>query len=159
MCKHITVKNLTRTPFVSQVRMQDYAPLQASHVFDKTRRASSVPPLPPNWTPAKRDHAGSSHTLSLTNEPQGRLGSKVKALSSTSQDSEQSEKLREYFLASIKNKRCPQNGKMTEQTRNDIQVRKEDRLQNLALEREVCCPCQLLLLFFSTYKQTMSTRK
>lgn len=123
--------------------MQDYAPLQALHVFDvlsSARRASSVPPLPANWTPAKRNHAGSSHTLSLASKLQGRLGSQVKTFSSNSQINEQSVKLREYFLASIKNKRCPQKGKMTEQSRHDIQARKEERLQNLsllALERKV----------------------
>ena len=118
--------------FRAQMRIQDYSQEQGAHVFDKTRRAASVPPIEPKWTPSPHEHAGSSHSLALV------MGDKSDNIS----DVDSSDRLRHYFAATLKNKRCPQRGKMTPQTQHGLAVRREERLMRLQSEREVSsAPC------------------
>ena len=117
-----------------QVRMHEYAKEQATHVFDKTRRASSVPPLAPVWTRKNRQHAGSSYTLALT--AGGLPGSSI-AQQDDMQANEHRAWLQEYFQASLRNKRCPQKGKMSEDARHELAVRKEARQRHMYEQHEV----------------------
>lgn len=116
-----------------QVRMQEYTKEQATHVFDKTRRASSVPPLAPVWAPKKRQHAGSTYTLAL--KARGLPASPIAQQEDTD---EHRHRLQEYFRASLHNKRCPQKGKMSEEAKRELAVRKQSQLQHLHEQREVC---------------------
>ena len=118
-----------------QVRMQEYAKEQATYVFGKTRRASSVPPLAPVWTPKKYQHAGSSYTLALKTRE---LPSSSTAQQEDTQADEHRARLQDYFRASLRNKRCPQKGKMSEEAKHELSMRKQAQLQHLHEQREVC---------------------
>lgn len=117
-----------------QMRMHDYAKEQATHVFEKTRRAATVSPLPAIWTAKKRQHS-SSYTLGLASH-----GASTSAIAQEddAQINEHRNRLQEYFQVSLSHRRCPQKGKMTEEARYELAVRKEARLEHLRLQREVC---------------------
>ena len=117
-----------------QMRMHEYAKEQATHVFEKTRRAATVLPLPTIWTPKKRQHS-SSYTLGLTSH--GAPTSTI-AQQDDAQVNEHRNRLQEFFQASLSHRRCPQKGQMTEEARDELAVRKEARLEHLRLQREVC---------------------
>ena len=123
------------------------------------RRPSSVPPLPPKWTPKEQTSLENSFSLA------GKSKSGETKRAPSSEDYSQAVeahkevavvlssqvtlmRMRDHFKASLKNRQSPQTGKMSENSRRDMLARKAERLEASRKIAEVHFFSFILLLFF-----------
>lgn len=123
-----------------KARVGEYAPVQATYALEvPARRSASVPPLYSKWTSARSSFLESSFSLARKSDRVERMlgnGDGNKAGGATDMESS-SDKLRGHFLAALRKKQCPQTGIMSERARQEMLARKEERLENARLLREV----------------------